>query len=129
MKGKIYVYSIGFLFISTIMVCTNPIIASEEKEYMSNNEIYEYGFIALDCWSILGLPEGEYVGGLNEVDITTKGLTQGFIFTMPSSGSKILIENNDIHIHMENFLGVSVSYSCGAGSIVGIGKNIEWEIM
>ena len=129
MNRKIYVLSIGFLFISTIILGTNTITANEEMENIATIETYDFGFIALDCWNVLGLPEDEHVGGLNEVDLTTNGLTQGIIFTMPAWGSKILIENNEIHIHMDNFLGVSVSYSCGAGSIVGIGKNIEWEII
>ena len=129
MKKKICVFSIGILFISTIFLSANPITANEEKEVIINSETYEYGFIVLDCNTISGIPENEHVGGLNEVDITTEGLTQGVIFTMPIWGSAIVIENNNIHLHMDNFFGVSVSYSCGAGSIVGIGKNIEWEII
>jgi hypothetical protein len=129
MNKKIYIISIGFLFISTIMLCNNPITANEDKEYIVTNEPYELGFIVLDCNSISGLPENEHVGGLNEVDLTTEGLSQGVIVTMPIWGSAIIIENNQIHLHMDNFFGVSVSYSCGAGSIVGIGKNIEWEII
>ena len=129
MNKKICSFMIGFLFISTIILGTNAIIATEEKENVLNNETYEFGFIVLDCNTISGLPENEHVGGLYEVDLTTNGLTQGIIFTMPIWGSAIVIENNEIHLHMENFFGVSVSYSCGAGSIVGIGKNIEWEIL
>ena len=129
MKKKICVFSIGILFISTIFLSANPITANEEKEVIINSETYEYGFIVLDCNTISGIPENEHVGGLNEVDITTEGLTQGVIFTMPIWGSAIVIENNNIHLHMDNFFGVSVSYSCGAGSIVGFGKNIEWEII
>jgi hypothetical protein len=129
MNKKIYVLSIGFLFISTIILGTNTIIANEEKENILTIEAYDFGFIVLDCNSISGLPENEHVGGLNEVYLTTQGLTQGIIFTMPVWGSAIVIEDNQIHLHMDNFLGVSVSYSCGAGSIVGIGKNIEWEII
>ena len=129
MNKKICVFSIGFLFISTIILSTNTIIANEEKEVIINSETYEYGFIVLDCNTISGLPENEHIGGLKEVDLTTDGLTQGIIFTMPIWGSAIVIENNNIHLHMDNFFGVSVSYSCGAGSIVGIGKNIEWEII
>ena len=129
MKKKICVFSIGILFISTIFLSANPITANEEKEVIINSETYEYGFIVLDCNTISGIPENEHVGGLNEVDITTEGLTQGVIFTLPIWGSAIVIENNNIHLHMDNFFGVSVSYSCGAGSIVGIGKNIEWEII
>lgn len=119
----------GFLFISTIILGNITITANEEKENIATIETYDFGFIVLDCNSISGLPENEHVGGLNEVDITTSGLTQGIIFTMPIWGSAIVIENNNIHLHMDNFFGVSVSYSCGAGSIVGIGKNIEWEII
>jgi hypothetical protein len=129
MNKKIYVLSIGFLFISTIILGTTTITANEDKENVMSNELYEFGFIVLDCISISGLPENEHVGGLNEVDLKTDGLTQGLIFTMPIWGSAIVIENSQIHLRMENFFGVSVSYSCGAGSIVGIGKNIEWEIM
>ncbi len=129
MNKKIYVFLIGFLLISTIMLSTNTITATEEKENIIDVITYEYGFIVLDCNTISGLPENEHVGGLYEVDLTTNGLTQGIIFTMPIWGSAIVIENNQIHLHMDNFFGVSVSYSCGAGSIVGIGRNIEWEIL
>lgn len=129
MNKKICVIIIGFLFISTIILGTNVITATEEKEVIINSEAYDYGLIILDCNTISGLPENEHIGGLSEVDLTTNGLTQGIIFTMPIWGSAIVIENNNIHLHMDNFFGVSVSYSCGAGSIVGIGKNIEWEII
>ena len=129
MNKKICVLSIGFLFISTIILGANTITADEEKESIAAIEQYDFGFIVLDCNSISGIPENEHVGGLNEVDLTTQGLTQGVIFTIPIWGSAIVIENNQIHLHMDNFFGVSVSYSCGAGSIVGIGKNIEWEII
>ena len=120
--------SIGLLFISTVILGTNTITAYEEENLL-DNETYEYGFIVLDCNSISGLPENEHVGGLNGVDLTTNGLTQGIIFTIPVWGSAIVIENKEIQLHMDNFFGVSVSYSCGAGSIVGIGKNIQWNII
>ena len=129
MNKKIFVLIIGFLFIGTTFLSSNTTTAIKEKEIISNNEIYEYGIIILDCNSITGIPEEEHVGGLQNIKIVTNGLTQGLIFTIPIWGSAIIIENNNIQINMENFFGVSVSYSCGAGSIVGIGKNIEWKII
>ena len=129
MKKIISIMLIGILFISTIILSTNTITATKEKEFVLNDESYEWGIIILDCNNISGLPENEHIGRLQDIDISTNGSTQGLFLIIPDWDFIFINENNQIHIRMDNFFGVFASYPCGKGSICGIGQNIEWGII
>ena len=134
MKIKKYFLIIGIFISCTILIGTNTIIATEENEYVSNEEIiYNHAFVIVETFStsgsITGIPVNEYVGGLSDLDITTNGGSISLFFTVPIWGSSINHLNQDVHVHMDHFIGVTAFYSCGTGCIVGLCKNITWEII
>jgi len=107
--------------------------ATKEKEFISNETSYDLGFVILETFStsgsISGLPVSEHVGSLHDVEITTNGGSISLFFTIPVWGSAINYKNNDVHIQMEHFLGVTTAYTNGEGCLVGICKNISWELL
>lgn len=132
MNKKIYVFIIGIFVISTIFLSTIPITATKEKEFVSNEEPYEHAFVIVETLttsgSISGLPGYEHVGSLHDVEITTNGGSISLLFTIPVWGSAINYRFNDVHIRMDHFLGVTASYS-GGGCLIGICKNLTWELI
>ena len=118
--------------ICTIFLSTNTITATKEKEFISNEVSYDYGFLIVETFStsgsISGLPGYEHVGGLHDLEITTNGGSISLFFTSPVWGSSINYLNNDVHVQMDHFLGVTTSYANG-GCLVGLCKNISWEII
>jgi hypothetical protein len=132
MNRKICVYVIGIFVISTIFLSIIPVTATKEKEVNSNEAIYNHGFIIVETFStagsISGIPECDHVGSLHDVEIATNGGCISLFFTNPVWGSAINYRYHDVHIQMEHFLGVTTSYTNG-GCLVGICKNITWEII
>jgi hypothetical protein len=104
MKKKLSMFMIGILLISSFFLCSIPITATKEKELVSNDMSYEFGLIVIDGNSILGLPEYEHVGGLNDLEISTNGFIQAIIFTIPVWGSAIIQGSDNLHISMDHFL-------------------------
>ena len=94
---------------------------------------YDLAFVIVETFSssgsISGIPVSEHVGSLHDVEITTNGGSISLFFTIPVWGSAINYKNNDVHIQMEHFLGVTTAYTNGNGCLVGICKNITWEII
>jgi len=105
---------------------------TKAKEIDLNETSYNFGFIIVETFStkgdISGIPDYDHVGGLQYVDITTNGGSISLIFTSPVWGSSINYKYNDIHIYMDQFLGVT-SFSSYGGCLVGICKNISWELL
>jgi hypothetical protein len=120
---------IGILLVGFILLSNISIAEKKEKEDIvdSDETFYEYALVILDCDSISGIPENQYVGGLTDIEIYTDGFTQGLILTIPSWGPEIIESYDNIHIIMENFFGVTQFYSCGSGKIGGLGKNVQLE--
>jgi len=130
-------YKKVLLILSLAIICFSVSSTGEtgfKEEVLDQNETsYRYGFIIIETTStsgsISGIPDNEHVGSLHDVDITTNGGCISLFFTYPVWGSAINFRNEDVHIQMENFLGVSVLYSGNIGCLVGICKNISWEII
>ena len=133
MNKKLSLFLAASLALICFSVCStgDPVIKGEEMNL--NEKSYGYGFVIVETFStsgsISGIPENEHVGSLHDVNITTNGGCISLFFTSPVWGSAINFRNEDVHIQMENFLGVSVLYSGNIGCLVGICKNISWEII
>lgn len=118
---------IGILVMITIYTSSMGVTATNEKE--SNLEpVFKYGAFVLTCTNIEGINDNNHVGGLSNLDITA--LTDEFIIaTYPIWGTTIIQEEVQVHITIENFLGVIQTYSSGKIQVVGICQNIAWEII
>lgn len=118
---------IGILLMIIIYTNSIGITATNEKE--SNlGPVFKYGAFVLTCTNIDGINDYDHVGGLSNLDITAS--TDGFIIaTYPIWGTTIIEEEVQVHITIENFLGVIQTYSSGKIQLVGICQNIAWEIL
>ncbi|MHA2431585.1 MAG: hypothetical protein ACXACC_11235 [Promethearchaeota archaeon] len=117
---------IGVLLIITIFTSSIGVTATTEKE-PNPEPVFKYGAFVLTSKNIEGLKADDHVGGLSNLDIVA--LTDEFIIaTFPIWGTTIIDEEVEVHITIESFLGVIQTYSCGKIQVVGICKNIAWEI-
>jgi hypothetical protein len=132
MNKKIPLFLIGCVLISSFGISARTVTASIGDESTVNETSYDFGFVIIETFStsgsISGIPDYEHVGGLHDVDITTQGGSISLFFTIPVWGSAINYQFDDVHVHMDHFLGVTTSYANSGGCLVGIGKNITWEI-
>jgi hypothetical protein len=133
MLKKISIFMVVSLAIICFSVCSSAdsVVISEETNIDETS--YGYGFVIVETFStsgsISGIPENEHVGSLHDVNITTNGGCISLFFTSPIWGSAINFRNENVHIEMENFLGVTILYSGNTGCLVGICKNISWELI
>jgi hypothetical protein len=122
--------SIGILIgvFLTITIYTSSIGVSATIEKEPNLEpVFEYGAFVLTSTNIEGLKTDDHVGGLSNLDIVAS--TDEFIIaTFPIWGTTIIDEEVQVHITIESFLGVIQTYSNGKIQVLGICKNIAWEI-
>ena len=133
MNKKLSLLLAASLALICFSVCSTGDPVIKEEEMNLNETSYGYGFVIVETFStsgsISGIPENEHVGSLHDVNITTNGGCISLFFTSPVWGSAINFRSEDVHIQMENFLGVSILYSGNIGCLVGICKNISWEII
>ena len=103
---------------------TIPVTATHEQEN-SANPVYKFGVFVLECSTVEGLKEGDYVGGLYDVTLSAS-CTEFIILTFPIWGTTIIEEPVDLSIHMEHFFG-NIDTCPNGVEIVGFCKNISWE--
>ena len=133
MNNKISLFVVASLAIIcfSVSLTADPVIKGQELNL--NETSYGYGFIIVETFStsgsISGIPDNEHVGSLHDVNITTNGGCISLFFTSPVWGSSINFRNENVHVQMEHFLGVTTLYSGRGGCLVGICKNISWEII
>ena len=120
---------IGIMLISTIIFSTISIAEDKEKEdVLDGTDIYyDFALVILDCDCISGLPEDEYVGLLQDLEMNINGFTQGIIITLPDADTVIIDGEESIQIIIGNFFGTTHFYSSGSGKIFGIASSIEWK--
>ena len=118
---------IGILTIMILIMSTIPVTATNEKEG-SSSAVFKYGMFVLTCTNTEGLQEEEHVGGLSDVDFTASS-NEFIILTFPIWGTTILDDNVEIHIQMEHFFGVIQTNHDGEVEVLGICKNISWELI
>ncbi len=110
MKKKIYSYLIGILLFCTIVFSTISIAEDKEKEDVLK---YELSLVILECDKVLGLPDGEHVGFLRDVEIHINGFTSGLIINIPDGNPVFIDSENNIEIIMDIFFGVTQLFSNG----------------
>jgi hypothetical protein len=125
MNKKISISLVGILFISLFVLGAIPSSANEEEHV--HGSTYAFGAFLLTARNVDGIPENEHMGGLGDLDFTATS-TEFMIYTVPFWGTTIIDEETDIHIHMDNFFGLISTYSDGTVEIMGLCKNIGWEL-
>jgi hypothetical protein len=118
---------ICFLLMITFFSSSSTVTATNKIE-PSSDTTYNYGAFVLTCSDIEGMNTDYHVGGLSDLDFTATS-EQFIIATLPMWGTTIIENQAEIHITIENFLGVIQTRSCGQIQIVGLCKNIAWELI
>ena len=118
---------IGFLLMITFISSSFAVSATNDVK-PSSDIIYTYGAFVLTCSDIEGLNTDYHVGGLSNLDFTATS-EQFVIATYPMWGTTVLDHQAEIHLTIENFLGVIQTTRSGQMQVVGICKNIAWELI
>lgn len=118
---------IGFMLTITFLSSSFAVTATNEVE-SSSDTVYNFGAFVLTCSDIEGINTDYHVGGLSDLDFTATS-EQFVIATYPMWGTTILENEVEIHITIENFLGVIQTKSCGQIQVIGLCKNIAWELI
>lgn len=92
----------------------------------SSGKLYQYGAIVLTCNDFEGINDNYHIGGLSNLNITATS-KQFIIATYPIWGTAIIEHEVEIHIKIEEFLGVIQTNKKGQKQIIGLCKNIAWE--
>jgi len=128
MDNKKYMFASGIFVVCMILFSSISFAEEDEKEdnMYSEKLICEYALIFLDCDSISGIQDDEYIGQIRDFDVIIEEFTVGLIIS--SDGDTEIIESEDsFHLTVNNYYGLTQLYSNGSGKILGLGKDVEWE--
>ena len=103
-------------------------VTATEKEQSTLREGYRFGAFLLECSDVEGLEVDYHIGGLSNLDITVTS-QEFMIATVPFWGTTMIEEEVQIHLTIENFFGLIQTNSHGYTEIMGLCRNIEWEIV
>lgn len=127
MNKKRIVVFICVLLIITIFTSSLPVTATKEKKCRSES-VFSFGAFLLTATDIEGITDNDHLGGLSDLDIIATS-QQFMIATFPIWGTTIIEYETEIHITIENFLGIIETDFNGQTQVMGICKNIAWEII
>ena len=128
MKKKFPLLIVGVLVVSTFFVSTATITASEVKEGNAN-PVYKFGAFLLTSSDIEGIPLEEHMGGLSNVNITASS-DQFMISTFPIWGTALIEDATvTISLRMDNFLGIIETRDDGYIDVMGLCRNVAWEVI
>jgi len=128
MKKKFSLLIIGILIVSTFFVSTFTVTAAEKKERNINSG-YTFGAFMLTSSDIEGIPLDEHMGGLSNVNITAS-CDSFMIGTFPIWGTATIEDETvTINLKMDQFLGIIDTRNDGYVDIMGLCKNVAWEII
>jgi hypothetical protein len=117
----------GIILIGSILLACLPSAATTLDEPNISNNTYDKALIIIDAPSIEGIPDNDHIGGLHDLDLTLTGPINGIILTQPVWGTAIINNSPDITMHMDHYLGITVSGS-NHGNMVGICQGFSWEL-
>ena len=127
MKKKFPLLIIGVLIVSTFFVSTATITASEVKEGNASS-VYKFGAFILTSSDIEGIPLDDHMGGLSNVNITASS-DQFMISTIPIWGTAMIEDATvTINLRMDNFLGIIETRDDGYIDVMGLCRNVAWDI-
>jgi hypothetical protein len=103
-------------------------ITPTNKSIPCPETINNYGAFVLTCTNIEGIKDDYYIGGLSDLNITATTL-EFLLATFPIWGTTIIDYETEVHITIENFFGVIEKNNYGYVEVMGICRNIEWELI
>lgn len=121
---KRYLALVGMITLILLGMSTIPVTATHEQEHRANY-VYSFGMFYLECTTIEGIEDEDYIGGLHDVTLSTE-CTEFYLLTFPIWGTTLIEEPATLSIHMEHFFGNIDSCPYGV-EIAGFCKNISWE--
>ena len=127
MYKKRVVIIIGILLMVTFFTSSISVTAYNNSEFTSQN-LFKYGAFVLTCNNIEGINQNNHVGGLSNLNITVTS-EQFIIATFPIWGTTLIENEVEIHLTIENFLGIVQTYSNGKIELIGLCMNISWEFI
>jgi hypothetical protein len=128
MKKKFSLLIIGILIVGTFFISTSTVTAVEKKERTINTG-FKFGAFLLTSSEIEGLPLDEHMGGLSNVNITASCYSF-MISTFPIWGTAMIEDETvTINLKMDQFLGLIDTRDDGYIDIMGICRNVAWEVI
>ena len=127
MYKKRVVFLIGILLMITIFTCSISVTANNDQDFRSET-VFKYGVFVLTCSDIEGVNQNNHIGGLSNLNITATS-EQFIIATFPIWGTTLIENEVEIHLTMENFLGIVQTDRNGHIELIGLCKNIAWEFI